>query len=68
MSIRTWISKNLSGISSRVKSAFDIRDLFVFGGLAMMGYGLYLLKPWLGWAATGAVLVSLGLFIGRRGK
>ena len=23
-------------------NAFDIRDIFVFGGLGMLGYGLYL--------------------------
>jgi hypothetical protein len=49
-------------------AAFDVRDLLVFGGLAMLGYGLYLLRPWIGWSVAGLVLMSFGLFIGKRGK
>ncbi len=49
------------------REGFDIRDLFVFGGLGLMGYGLWMLYPWLGFAVTGAVLMSIGLFVGRRG-
>ena len=66
MSIRTWIGKNLRSISATVKLAFDIRDLFVFGGLAMMGYGLYLFKPWVAFTVTGAIFCWLGLGIGKK--
>lgn len=45
----------------KVLSAFDIRDCLVFGGVAMLGYGLWLLRPWLGWAASGLILFTLGL-------
>jgi hypothetical protein len=47
--------------------AVDLRDLFVFGGLAMLGYGLYQLYPWLGFAVSGAILMGFGLFVGNRG-
>lgn len=51
-----------------VYAAFDVRDFFVFGGLAMLGYGLYLLRPWIGWSVAGLILMTIGLFIGKRGK
>lgn len=31
-----------------------------------MGYGLYLLRPWLGWAAAGVILMVIGYLM--RGK
>lgn len=49
-----------------VKSGFDIRDVFVFGGLAMLGYGLWLLRPWLGFAVSGFILMLIGYLM--RGK
>jgi hypothetical protein len=49
-----------------VKKTIDIRDVFVFGGLGMLGYGLYLLQPWLGWTVTGGLLMGLGIFVGKR--
>ena len=50
----------------KARKAFDIRDFFVFGGLIIMGYGLYLLRPWLGFATPGAILLCIGLFVGKR--
>lgn len=69
----------MSNVFSRLKNflkslavgafgAFDVRDFFVFGGLSMLGFGLYLLRPWLGFSITGLILMSIGLFIGKRGK
>lgn len=43
-----------------IKNGLDIRDFFVFGGLSMLGYGLYLLRPWLGFAVAGAILMVIG--------
>ena len=48
---------------SRVATLFraiDIRDILVFGGLGLLGYGLWLLRPWLGFAVAGAVLMGIG--------
>lgn len=44
-----------------IKNAADIRDLFVFGGLSMLGCGLGMVRPWIGVAVTGALLMALGL-------
>lgn len=43
----------------------DIRDCFVFGGLGLLGYGLYLFRPWVSFTICGAILLALGIFIGR---
>jgi len=53
---------------SALFEAVDIQDFFVFGGLAMLGYGLWMFCPWLGWSVVGAILMSFGLFVGKRGK
>jgi len=55
--IKSWVT--------RAQHVFDVRDIFVFGGLALLGYGLFLLRPWLGYSVTGAVLMAIGLFIGK---
>lgn len=44
-------------------AAFDIRDVFVFGGLALLWYGLHLLAPWAAFTVVGIVLLLLGLGI-----
>jgi len=40
----------------RIKSFSDIRDVFVFGGLGMLGYGLYLK-----WGEGVALIVCGGI-------
>jgi len=45
-----------------VWTAFDSRDVFFFGGLSMLGYGLYLqYGQWLSFSVCGAILMLLGL-------
>jgi len=39
-----------------------IGDLFFAGGIGLLGYGLYLWRPWAGFAVTGAILTAAGLF------
>lgn len=50
-------------IFSKIKIV-GIRDLFVFGGLGLMGYGLHLYEPWVAFAVCGACLTAFGLFFG----
>jgi len=49
----------------KIKNIFDVRDFFVFGGLVMLGYGLYLFKPCVSFTVCGALLMIIGLFLGR---
>lgn len=44
-----------------VTKAFDIRDFLVFGGLSMLGYGLYLREPWIAFSVCGVLSMALGL-------
>lgn len=45
----------------RVFAAVDLRDVFVFGGLAAVGYGIAQIHVPAAWIATGSVLFLLGL-------
>ena len=45
---------------------FGIRDFFVFGGLALMGYGLHLYEPWVAFSVCGACMLAFGIFGGGR--
>jgi hypothetical protein len=55
--IGTFFSSLFKGLWN----AFDIRDIFVFGGLGMIGWGLYLFEPWIAYVVTGVLLMLLGL-------
>lgn len=55
----------LRPVAVTIGKAIDIRDCFVFGGLAIMGYGLYLFRPWVAFTVCGAILLAIGIFIGR---
>jgi hypothetical protein len=53
---------------SALFKAVELRDFLIFGGISMLGYGLWMLYPWLGWTATGTIFLCLGLFVGKRGE
>jgi len=46
---------------SKAYAVFDIRDVLVFGGLGMLGYGLYLKwGQWLAFMVCGILLMIIG--------
>lgn len=45
----------------RLRQLVDLRDAFVFGGLGMVGYGLYLVCPPAAWIVCGVALFWLGV-------
>jgi len=59
------IKRILCGIRafpSKAYAVFDVRDVLVFGGLVMLGYGLYLRWGlWLGLMMCGIIMFILGL-------
>jgi hypothetical protein len=67
MSIIT-AAKAIKSRFGALRAACDVRDFHVYGGLIVMGYGLYLLRPWLGFAVPGAILLCIGMFVGKRVK
>jgi len=61
------IKSFLNSIKSRIGTviaAFDIRDVFVLSGLILLGYGLYLLRPWLAFSVCGVILIAFGFLMG----
>ena len=57
------INQALRSLWSRIGaavSALDIRDFFVFGGLALLGSGLWMLAPWLALIIVGALMFLMG--------
>ena len=48
-------------IFEKVKTALKQlpgQDIIYFGGLAMLGYGLWLFLPWIGFSVAGALLMA----------
>ena len=53
--------QRLAGLFRQVLPAVELRDSFVFGGLAMVGYGLHAIYPPASWIVVGAVLFIMGV-------
>lgn len=61
------IITSVKSLMSKAKAAFDVRDFFLFGGLSMLGYGLYLKwGQWLAFMVCGILLMLIGYTM--RGK
>jgi hypothetical protein len=45
---------------SKIWAAFDIRPVFFFGGLSMLGYGLFLYLPWVSLSVCGVIFMAVG--------
>ena len=61
MKIIKKIGNFIKSLSKGLWNAFDIRDVFVFGGVAMLGYGLYLRwGEWLAFMVCGILLMIIG--------
>ena len=56
--------KTRNGMATQIRTAwaaFDVRDVFILGGLGSLGYGLYLWKGlWLACMAGGGLLMIIG--------
>lgn len=55
----------LKTVKSRIGAMWAAleRDFFFFGGMALLGYGLYLLQPWLGLSTVGLLLMLTGFLM-----
>ncbi len=47
-------------VFKKIITAIDIRDVLLFGGLAMLGYGLHLFHPWIAFSVCGVLLMAIG--------
>jgi len=41
-------------------------DAVSFGGISLLGYGLFLFKPWVSYSVVGLLLLLFGLLMGQR--
>jgi hypothetical protein len=48
-----WVSKNVLDI--------DIQDIFVFGGIIIVWYGVHMKCPWISWVILGTLMMAMGL-------
>ena len=64
MKIILRVAKNsrlaLAAVLSAALRNIELRDVLCFGGLAMLGYGLYLVYPPACWVVIGGVLHLMG--------
>ena len=56
--------KFLSFAASTMWDIFDIRIVFFFGGLSLLGYGLFLYLPWVSYSVCGVILMAVGWLMG----
>ena len=49
---------------SKIWEAFDIRPVFFFSGLILLGYGLFLYLPWVSFSVCGLILMVIGWVMG----
>jgi hypothetical protein len=54
----------LSFAASAMWNIFDIRIVLFFGGLIMLGYGLFLYQPWVSFSVCGVILMATGWLMG----
>lgn len=50
----------LARLGAAIKKSVDLRDLFVFAGVALVAYGGNMIYPGAGWVASGAALFWIG--------
>lgn len=51
----------LQRVLAALRGAFELRDVFIFGGLAGAAYGIAQVYPPAAWIAGGATLFWLGI-------
>jgi len=49
-------------MEQRRRNIIDVVDILTFGGLAMVGAGLWMVRPWVALVVVGGVLFGLGIW------
>ena len=55
------LKDDLLGVCKRLHSAFDVRDVFVFGGIGLAGYGIWIVSPPAAFVVVGLAFFWLGI-------
>jgi hypothetical protein len=45
-----------------ISCVIGLREVLLISGFVALGYGLYLFRPWISFAACGSLLIVGGLF------
>ena len=56
-----WIGRGLVAIFGGEEPAIEFRDLLLFGGNGLLGYGLYTIYPPAAFIVPGAIFVSVAV-------
>ncbi len=59
--ISTGLKDDLLKLVKRLNPKIDLRDAFVFGGIASVGYGISLLSPPAAFVVVGLAFFWLGI-------
>ena len=63
MNIKQKLLKLYHILVMSIVNALDVRDIFLFSGLFILSYGLWLYAPWIGFSVGGFLLMILGLLM-----
>jgi len=55
-------------ILSIIKDLIGLRETLIISGLTLLGYGLYLYRPWIAFVVIGCLLLAGGFFMGEDNK
>lgn len=56
------IARGVGYCVGSITSAIDFRDVMMFGGNGLLGYGLYLIYPPAAFVVPGAIFVAISVF------
>ncbi|MCW2195046.1 hypothetical protein AB7M45_007819 [Bradyrhizobium elkanii] len=56
------VGRGLLAAGAAIVAPFDLRDAMLFGGTALLGYGLYQVYPPLAYTVPGAIFVAVATF------
>jgi len=57
------IKNKIINILSKFHNQIGEKEVFLLGGLVMLGYGLYLFSPSVSFSVCGVILMAFGYFI-----
>jgi hypothetical protein len=59
------LSFQLHTTGQYVKFIPSLSDILAVSGLALLGYGLFLFKPWVSYSVCGSLLIMAGYMLGK---
>lgn len=57
-----FCERGVIDVKNKQNNLIDLDDVFVFGGIGLMGYGLYLIYPPVCWITLGVIFMAIGWY------